>query len=408
MPSNIAIVDFISVLPWLNISNAELVCYVKNNYPDANIHHIHQLATSSDIKLCDINIFYIDYYTINIAKEVLLDIVSRAYDLNIKFLLYGFGIFYDESFISIDKRFELFPKENISSVCKRLNSLLISNTQKKITPSPDYSLLPIKSIENYPLRTVRGCGNSCPFCEKSLDGFELRSIQEIEQEIVLAKTKYDIKALTIWDPSINFSNERFKELLKILKRAGLPWRSNGMLYKNLNSDFIEEMADSHCYLTSFGIESTDNTVKTGKYFDIKHFTKINRLLKINNIINLSFFVIGLENDNYLKSITSLKQAEDMEIDICLVSSAIAYPKTKLHKHVLNCGGRFIVDYREINLQMKNYIHFDTPYFKEKERNKALLFAQRLTNNNKKNRSLIEDKHCFPFTSSAKSNIKWKL
>ena len=407
MSTSIAVIDFQSILPWLNISNAELVYYIKKCFPCISLKHIHQLTDVKKFVSCDINIFHVDYYTIDIAKRVLIDVLKNSPELEIRFILYGYGVYYDDSFSSLDKRIEIFPKDNLNPIYKRIHSLLASNFIKITNNKADYSFLPIESIQNYPLRTAKGCGNSCPFCEKSLDNVHLRNIDEIEDEILIAKELYNIKALTIWDASINDSIVRFREILKLLKRIGLPWRSNGLLYKNLTNKLISEMKESGCYLTSMGVESTDITVKTGKLFDLNQYTKVCKSLRKNEILNLSFFIVGLENDNYSKSLSTIKQAENFGIDICLFTSAIAYPKTELYNHVISCGGEFIVDYRKINLQTKRVIHFDTPYFNRVEREKALLLSEKFVAENKAVRKQTEDTHGFPFTSSAKFNIKWK-
>jgi radical SAM superfamily enzyme YgiQ (UPF0313 family) len=407
MSISIAIIDFKSVLTWLNISNAELICSVKNSFPDTTVKHIHQLANKNDFIPCDINIFHIDYYTIGIANELIADITSSANSTKTKFMLYGYGVFYDDSFNLIDERIEIFPKDDLNPVLERLSVILHSNLTCYTSLIADYSLLPIESIQNYPIRTTLGCVNSCPFCEKSLNGIQQKSIKEIEKEILLAKELYNIKALTFWDSSMNFSIVRFRNILKLLQKIGLPWRSNGMLYKNLTRDLICEMQDSGCYLTSLGVESTDITVNSGKKFDLNQYSNVCTDLKKYGILNLSFFIIGLENDTYSKSLKTIKDAQNFEIDVCLFASAIAYPRTELYKHVIDCGGLFLVDYRNINLQSENIIHFETPYFRKTEREKVLKLSESFNINNKATRKQTEDRFGFPYTSSAEYNIKWK-
>lgn len=407
MSTSITIVDFKSVLPWLNISNGELISLIKNNYSEFKLVYNHQVDCTSSIVLSEINIFYIDYYTINIAKEILSALLIERECESTKFILYGFGVFYDVSFLDISSRFVIIEKENFAAISDYLDIYCSVERKCKSLLKADYSLLPIESIENYPIRTGRGCARSCPFCERSLDFSELKSIEEFENEIFYAKDRYNIKALTLWDSSLNYSIVRFKEVLKILRKVGLPWRSNGMLYQHMDSALIDEMYDSGCYLSSFGVESTDGTVKTGKPFNLDKYIRVNELLKIKGIINLSFFIIGLENDTYEKSINTIKFIEEIGVDISLFASAIAYPHTSLYNYVVKNKGRFLLDYRDFSLQSKNMIHFDTPDFSEEQRRKALSISEIFNKGNRTVKKQLEDRNGFAFSSSSKDNIKWK-
>ena len=401
MSHRVNIIDVESVIDWLSLDNAELVSYLKLACPSVQLRQYHQVRDADRIANSDVDVVYVDTYTIPAARELVAELCHRP---GRSVIVYGPGTLFEPAYFSIGDHVRVIRGADIRRVTEAVACQPSCSLPSCL--GSDFSLLNIKSIRNYPLRSSKGCTNGCPFCVYSLDRRTYaRSLVDIEREIDVAVSDYGAQALTIWDQCLNLNRPRLHEILHLLKTANLPWRSNGMTYQNVDKETIDALAESGCFLVSFGIESTSASVAAGKRPNVPQLQKIVNQLKTHDISVIGFFVVGLQGDSRERAANTMCHAEDLELDLNLFSSAIAYPGTALHAHVSSTG-RFIADYKQLHLQNRDQLHFDTPYFPAGERRATLLETRRFDTKNAEAKRRLNVKLGCPYSSSIKENIEW--
>lgn len=123
-----------------------------------------------------------------------------------------------------------------------------------------WSLDTIRSLEENGrkgtiLEFSRGCIFHCPYCfrKKFRNTFRLKSLEQIEKEIVAVKEK-GISYIYFIDEIFNVDKDIWRELLAILKREGVTYgcqaRPDIMTY-----EMIDLMKESGCVYIEYGVES---------------------------------------------------------------------------------------------------------------------------------------------------------
>jgi len=329
-----------------------------------------------------------------------------------KVIVYGFGVKYTQMF---QKTCPLIIciNENDSALVVRvikeyLGYPLKRNENDQPFPPCDFSRLGLLQVLNMPIRASKGCFNTCPFCQigHSDEKLIFKDEKTLDKEITTYRVDYQIKALTFWDPILNAVPVQLENVCRVVKRHGLPWRSNGMTVRQLTPKIVDLLADSGCYLVSLGIESFDSDVETGKQLAFEEVDRKIKIIKNRGIYTVGFFIIGLAGDTLAKSLRTIELARKLNCDVTLFSPAIAYPGTNLHRFVKK-NGRFLLDIGSIAPGPHEYIHFDTPEFHFKERVMAIQETSCFKKNNRQVRMELETKLTIPWGPSSESNIRWK-
>jgi len=404
MPPRVCIIDLKSVLGWLGLDNSELVTYLRFLRPDWELLHYHQISQTDEVQDADCFVIHVDAYTMMLGREFLTDLNKMVRE-TARIIVYGHGAILEPSYFAVSDLVQVVPSVNPAIVA--WNVTMEDAPQIPSCMGSDFSLLRLRKIRNYPIRTSRGCSNGCPFCLHSIfREYKKKNMSDIERELQKAILEYHAEALTIWDPCLNLEPQRFEKLLILLKRIGLSWRSNGLTYQNLDAKSISMLAESGCYLVSMGIESTSSEVRTGKEFNRRQLEQVIYWLKQAGIAVVGFFVIGLENDTFERAIRTVEYAQKLELDITLFSSAIAYPRTALYAYV-SAMGRFLIDYKQLNLQCSDQINFETLNFPRNERSVAVEYSKKtFKKRNDTTKCWIEATLRCPYTSSRVENLLW--
>jgi len=138
-------------------------------------------------------------------------------------------------------------------------------------PWPAYDLFP---MEHYRLRGLphststdftasvlssRGCIYKCNFCYRMDEGFRMRSIPAVIEEIKYLIQEYGITYIDFADELTTVSDKRTTELCEALMPLKIKWMCNGRL-NLVNSPILKLMKRSGCQFINYGIEAMDDEV----------------------------------------------------------------------------------------------------------------------------------------------------
>lgn len=112
--------------------------------------------------------------------------------------------------------------------------------------------------------TSRGCPARCVFCTTTNfwgNRYRGRDPQEVINEIIELKDKYDIDEIQFTDDNITFNKERAIKIVDGIKDLGLRWCvPQGIAVWALDEELLEKMKESGCYQLTFAIESGNQEV----------------------------------------------------------------------------------------------------------------------------------------------------
>ena len=225
-----------------------------------------------------------------------------------------------------------------------------------ITPFPDRSLLPEKSIFNHKLFSQygneyatslymsRGCIYKCGFCVYNVPNeLQVRSEKMLDKEIAELKQKYNIKAINLRDEVAIHPNLKISEsCMKVIRSHNVKWR--GQTTTLATRKQLEDAADSGCVELSVGVETVeDNAMKIiNKSWQnkkgIKKFFADTKELGIKTKICL---ILGLPGESRNIVEKTLEFLEEVNPDYASVSGFCPVPGSPIANNPEKYGIEFI-------------------------------------------------------------------
>jgi radical SAM superfamily enzyme YgiQ (UPF0313 family) len=151
------------------------------------------------------------------------------------------------------------------------------------------------------LISSRGCPYNCSYCAQrniSKGVVRLRSMEDLEKEIVYLIDRYNTDRFYFLDDTFNINKERLHEITNLFKKIQKPWHCLGR--SNLmTEEIIKEMADSGCVQITYGIESGSDeilTISNKKSTVLDNHNAIQWSLS-NNIKVRGQMMVGLPGEN---------------------------------------------------------------------------------------------------------------
>ena len=261
-------------------------------------------------------------------------------------------------------------EETIAELCHDIeNDTLKRFYEKPLTtlsfPTPKYELILKKKIGHFlPVQAGRGCPNTCKFCTIAClfqGRYIRRSIDEVMRDIRRVK-ELGFREFLLVDDNIVSDPEYMLELCRQIKPLKMRWMSQCAIQIADNDELLGAVADSGCYVLSFGLESI---VKEAMRDINKTWADPDDYIRVIHKVNefgievASEMIIGLDTD----TVESL----DQTIEFIKKSNIIApkfYCYTPIPGTVLNqqmqAQGR-IVDQNILEYRPSKSV-LDTPHF----------------------------------------------
>jgi len=154
-------------------------------------------------------------------------------------------------------------EETIAELCHDIeNNTLKKFYEKPLTtlsfPTPKYELVLKKKIGNFlPVQAGRGCPNTCKFCTIACifkGRYIRRTIDEVMRDIKHVKS-LGFKEFLLVDDNIVSDPEYMLELCRQIKPLKMRWMSQCAVQIADNDELLKAVAESGCYVLSFGLES---------------------------------------------------------------------------------------------------------------------------------------------------------
>ena len=203
-------------------------------------------------------------------------------------------------------------------------------------------------VRKHPFMTIitsRGCPLNCCFCSvRDTWGrcFRARSPENVMNEIVLLRDKFDIKELIIVDDNFNFDIERFNNILDLLIKEKMDLIlevPNGLYIPKLNKDIFYKMKNARFCKIYFPIESGNEYVRNNiirKPINIELVKELIAYCREINIETGGYFILGLPGETKKQMQDTFKLVRKLKIEPYF-SIATPFPGSGLYNFVKEKG-----------------------------------------------------------------------
>ena len=256
--------------------------------------------------------------------------------------------------------------DRVKGICfKQDNKIIYTLNRKEFVnldelPFPAWHLFPMELYLHseggaYPQMDIissRGCSYQCTFCFTGIFGhtFRGRSAENILQEVLMLKKKYNIKSFTIRDDTFVLNRKRVIEFCELLQaeKVDINWSCNGRV-NLMDEKMLKQMRKAGCTNISYGIESGNSKIITEmkKQISLEAAKKIIRLTRKSGIVPLGYFIVGMPGET--------RETIKNSIDFCKQTGIIPHfnfagpiPGTELYDYAVTHG--YIKDIRKYLLE----------------------------------------------------------
>ena len=184
------------------------------------------------------------------------------------------------------------------------------------TPLPRYDLIVNKRIGDFlPVQAGRGCPNTCKFCSIYClyrGRYLKREIADVIRDIKYVKELGFRKFLLI-DDNIAADEAYMRELCAEIKKLDMRWMSQCSLQIAKNPSLLQAVADSGCYMLSFGLESlrAESLAAVDKsWCDPSEYVELLGKIMAAGIEVASEMIVGIDTDtreSLLETVDFVKQ-----------------------------------------------------------------------------------------------------
>lgn len=198
-------------------------------------------------------------------------------------------------------------EETIAELCHDIeNGTLKPFYQKPLTslstPLPRFDLVVNKRIGDFlPVQAGRGCPNNCSFCTISClfkGRYIRRDIDEVMRDIQYIKS-LGFKKFLLVDDNIVSDPDYMLELCRRIKPLKMKWMSQCAIQIADNPELLRAVAESGCYVLSFGLESMNPQALRDvnkSWCDPSDYMRILETVNQAGIEVASEMIVGLDTD----------------------------------------------------------------------------------------------------------------
>lgn len=244
-------------------------------------------------------------------------------------------------------------EETIGELCRDVENGCLKPFYNKpltslSTPLPRYDLVLKKRIGDFlPVQAGRGCPNNCSFCTISClfkGRYMKRDIDEVIRDIEYVK-KLGFKKFLLIDDNIVADPEYMLALCKRIKPLKMKWMSQCAVQIADNPALLKAVAESGCYVLSFGLESINPAALKEVNKEWCRPDDYPRILKTVNDAGIevaSEMIVGLDTDTPQSLEETARFVEESSIIAPKFYCLTPIPGTPLNREMA-AGGRLSSD-----------------------------------------------------------------
>jgi anaerobic magnesium-protoporphyrin IX monomethyl ester cyclase len=213
--------------------------------------------------------------------------------------------------------------------------------------------------------TSRSCQNRCNFCSMyRIHGpqWRNRSPENVLDEIIHLKERYNVQDLFIMDDNFTFSRDRVMRICELIRRSKtkIRWNTpNGISMNTLDKEVLSAMKAAGCRSICVAIESGDEELRNKVIGKRLTDDKIETVTKIAAEIGLfitAFYIIGMPGETEEKFEKTLQQLRTLPLNGAAAAFANPLPGTKLYRDCIRNGWTILdSDPNDDNILYKPFI-----------------------------------------------------
>lgn len=195
------------------------------------------------------------------------------------------------------------------------------------------------------IEATRGCPFRCSFCSTYLSwGSKVRykPVENVINEIVEAKKRYNVASLYFVDDNLTFSKEWIVNFLKKIIAMKLPVKlvASNFSVKCLDGEIIDLLVRAGFYNFGIAVESgcPEMQKKINKNLDFDHIKKIVKKIKSCPEVSLHInWMIGFPNETLKQIEKTFDFARELKAHSNQFLVVLPYPQTRLFKEAQQAG-----------------------------------------------------------------------
>lgn len=266
------------------------------------------------------------------------------------------------------------PTDNIPNIMTKTNGKINKPTLRELNRNLDSMPFPDKAIfydaysgfkDSYNIISSRGCPFKCTFCYNSflpsLYGNKFlrqRSVDNVIEELKIAKEKYGIKRVFFVDDMFSFNLKWLKEFcLKYKEAIGLPFTCE--IHPTVNQEIVDLLVNCGCVAVNIGIQTISEKLRKDVLNRPETNEEIIRTLKLfmnTNIFVYVDIILGIPGQDEEELISIIRFLKKYKPDYVLVNWLRCYPGTKIMDIMQEKGIFTEEDVKRIN-SSKDYTPF---------------------------------------------------
>ncbi len=208
-------------------------------------------------------------------------------------------------------------------------------------PWPDLTLIEgHERLRVIPVMTSRGCPFRCKFCSvTSIFGhrYRFRDTEDVMAELEHLHETWPRSTVFFYDDNFTANAERTKELLREMKRRGLPprWTAQARVEVARDPELMRLMKETRCIYLYLGLESVNPATLESyhKSQTVEDIAEAVRVIHKHKISVHGMFVLGSDEDDVATLKQTVRFAKRSRIDTVQFLALVPLPGTETYREL---------------------------------------------------------------------------
>ncbi|KKR03999.1 MAG: hypothetical protein UT30_C0014G0007 [Candidatus Uhrbacteria bacterium GW2011_GWF2_39_13] len=182
--------------------------------------------------------------------------------------------------------------------------------------------------------TSQGCPYQCTFCANRLRKVRYRELDDVIEEIIFLKKKYDIDFFYIQDDTFTIKPKRVIEFCQRLKalNLGIIWGIEGRV-NQFPDEVFNALVEAGCIQMDFGVESGSQKMldRMKKGIAVEDIKRIFKLCRSNHIRTFANFLLNTPGETEEDVQKTVELSEEIKASAYAHAVTIPYPGTAIYE-----------------------------------------------------------------------------